>query len=73
MSHQLGHIKRRRNIARRQRRHLVERINRTHAVAYKWRTPLELNHSGTIHVDYVASFGGYVGMDGRFHVHGKQK
>lgn len=73
MSRQLGHIKRRRNIARRQRRHLVERINRTQVVVGKWERPLELtpHHQNQLlgkRGPDIASFGGYLGPDGRFHV-----
>lgn len=42
MSRQIGHLHRKRNIAKRQRRHLVARINKTHSLAKYLRVALEL-------------------------------
>lgn len=72
MSRPLGHIKRKRNLARRQRRHQVERINRTQAVVGQWTRPLELtpHHQNQLlgkRGPDIAGFGGYLGVDGHFH------
>ncbi len=42
MSRQLGHLKRKRNIARRQQRYVVERIDATQALVKDMKVPLEI-------------------------------